>query len=76
MTELHTISTNHISLECRCGHRSMLSISNLLMKVRPTMTVHQLASKDRCKQCGALGTVDFRLHWVCKTQEEYLGDDA
>lgn len=70
MTKLETISNNHISLECICGHGSMISISDLLKKLRPDITIHQVAGNARCKSCGRRGATDFRLHYVCKTKDD------
>jgi len=30
MTQLQTISNNHMSLECRCGHSKLLSVKELI----------------------------------------------
>ena len=75
MTKLQTISHNHISLECRCGHGALVSVKQLLEKLQPYITVQQVVAKARCTKCGALGAQDFRLHYVCRTQEEYAATD-
>ena len=69
MTKLETISNNHISLFCRCGHSSMIAVKDLLKVKPPEMTIHQVAQKAKCRVCGAVGSEDFRLHYVCKTNE-------
>ena len=58
MTKLQTISHNHISLECRCGHGALVSVKQLLEKLQPCITVQQVVAKARYTKCGALGAQD------------------
>jgi len=43
MTQLETIKLNHMSLECACGHGSMISVAELLKKLKPETTIYQVA---------------------------------
>ena len=70
MTQLKTIEHNHMSLECACGHGSLISIKKLLETLPPDTTIYTVAAKARCNCCGRRGARDFRLHYVCKTKEE------
>ena len=45
MTQLQTIINNHISLECRCGHRKRMSVKELISKLNPTATIYEVARK-------------------------------
>ena len=70
MTQLQTIRHNHMSLECVCGHGSMISVAELLKTLKPETTIYQVAGNARCKQCGRKGANDFRLHYVCKSRDD------
>ena len=37
MTQLQTISNNHMSLECRCGHRKLVSVKELIIRLNPPL---------------------------------------
>jgi len=47
MTQLHTISNNHMSLECRCGHRKLVLVKELIRKLNPTATIYGVARKAK-----------------------------
>jgi len=70
MTQLQTISNNHMSLQCHCGHSKLVSVKELIGKLSPTATIYEVASKAKCSHCGDIGKVDFRLHYVCKIKED------
>jgi len=65
MTTLLTIKQHHMSLHCGCGHSAMVSVKELLDRLKPETTVHQVANRAKCKKCGSKGCMDFRLHWKC-----------
>jgi len=48
MTQLKTISNNHMSLECRCGHRKLVSVKELMTGLSPIATIYGVAIKDEC----------------------------
>ena len=54
-----------MSLHCDCGHSAMVSVKELLDRLKPETTVHQVANRAKCKKCGSKGYMDFRLHWKC-----------
>jgi hypothetical protein len=70
VTKLETISNNHISLECVCGHGSMISVAELLKTLKPDTTIFQVAGNARCRNRGRKGATDFRLHYVCKSRDD------
>ena len=57
MTQLRTISNNHMSLQCRCGHSKLLSVKELIGKLSPTTTIYEVARKAKCSHCGTKGAV-------------------
>ena len=70
MTQLQTISHNHMSLECRCGHRKLVSVKELISKLTPNATIYEVARKAKCSHCATKGVADLRLLYVCGTKEE------
>jgi hypothetical protein len=45
MTKLGVIETNHLVLECQCGHSKLVSVTDLLMRLSPEMTVKEVAAR-------------------------------
>jgi hypothetical protein len=70
MTQLQTIINNHISLECHCRHRKLVSVKELISKLNPAVTIYEVARKAKCSHCDTKGVADFRLLYVCGTREE------
>ena len=65
MTQLSIIPQHHITLYCECGNDKTFSVQDLLDRLRPDTTVHQVADRARCMECGRLGNIEFRLFWRC-----------
>ena len=65
MTTLLTIKHHHMFLHCDCGNNAMFSVQELLDRLKPENTVHQVANRARCKRYDSKGYMDFRLHWKC-----------
>ena len=64
MTTLSSITQNHLSLECECGHASLLPVSQLLETLPPDTTVHQVADRARCSRCKRKGFIEVRIVYV------------
>ena len=45
MTKLETISNNHMSLECHCGHHKFMSVKKLISRLSSTATIYEVARK-------------------------------
>ena len=60
VTTLSSITQNHLSLECECGHASLLPVSKLLETLPPDTTVHQVADRARCSRCKRKGFIGLR----------------
>lgn len=65
MTQLQTITNNHISLECRCGHRKLVSVKELMERLSPTSMVEEVVARAKCSHCKTRGVIDVRLLYVC-----------
>jgi hypothetical protein len=61
MTKLGVIETNHLVLECRCGHSKLVSVADLLKKLSPEMTVKEVAARAKCSHCDTQGVETFRI---------------
>lgn len=70
MTQLKTISNNHMSLQCRCGHSKLVSVKELIGRLFPAANIYEVARMAKYSHCGTQGAVDFRLHYVCRTKED------
>jgi len=70
MTQLQTISNNHMSLECRCGHQKLVSVKELIERLSPTTTIYEVARKAKCLHCDIKGASAFMLLYVCRSNEE------
>ena len=70
MTQLKTIINNHMSLECRSGHRRLLSVKELIKRLSLTATIYKVVIKSKRSHSDTKGAVDFRLLYVCRTKEE------
>ena len=64
MTTLSSITQNHLSLECECGHASLMPVSQLLETIPPDTTVHQVANRARCSRCKRKGFITMRIVYV------------
>ena len=64
VTTLSSITQNHLSLECECGHSSLLPVSQLLETLLPETTVHQVADRARCSRCKRTGFIEMRIVYV------------
>ena len=71
MTQLQTISHNHMSLGCSCGHRRLVLVKELIERLSPTTTVSEVARRAKCLHCGNEGVSDFRLLYVCDKKEDF-----
>ena len=64
VTTLSSITQNHLSLECECGHASLLPVSKLLETLPPDTTVHQVADRARCSRCKRKGFITMRIVYI------------
>ena len=61
MTQLKTISNNHMSLQCRCGHSKLVSVKELIGRLSPTASIYEVARKAKCSHCGTKGELEKQL---------------
>lgn len=74
MTELASISGNHLYIECKnCKHNHMIAVQELIKKFSKEARVQDLVTKMRCAHCRAKGQVDFRIVYVGHSGIAMLG---
>jgi hypothetical protein len=56
-TLLITIRDHVLSLECRCGHRALIDISDVRPKLPGDASVQTVIDRARCQKCGRRGDV-------------------
>jgi hypothetical protein len=74
MTQLASISNNHLGLHCNlCGHNSLVAVQALIDKLGKEATVHEAVPKLRCKRCKAKGQASFVITYVGGSGTAMLG---
>ena len=61
MTELQSISNNHISFECACGHSAKMPVSLFIEKYGKDAILNDLVKKARYTRCKTKGNADSRI---------------
>lgn len=74
MTELASISNNHLALECSlCGHNSQIAVADLLPRVGRDCTVQEVVRNARCTNCRVKGQATFRIVFFGGSGDAMLG---
>ena len=74
MTQLASISNNHLALHCEaCGHNSMIAVKSLIERLGRDVTVHQVVPRLRCSQCKVKGRASFVITYVGESGIALLG---
>ena len=58
MTQLKTISNNHMSLQCRCGHSKLVSVMELIGRLSPNTTIYEVAERPNAIIVG------LKVQWI------------
>ena len=73
MTQLKSISQNHLGLRCSCTHAAQVSVEMLIGKLGGDITVHDAIKKFCCHRCGAKQITDFRIIFIGASAEAMRG---
>lgn len=74
MTQLASISNNHLALKCgMCGHTSLLPVALLIERLGHETNVHDAVKRLMCSSCGAKGKASFVITFVGGSGEAMLG---
>jgi len=73
MTELQSISNNHISFECACGHSAKMPVSLFIEKYGKDAILNDVVKNALCTRCKTKGNADSRIILVGGSGEAMLG---
>ncbi|XOY55385.1 MAG: hypothetical protein ACMUJK_11520 [Rhodobacterales bacterium] len=74
MTQLASISNNHLAMKCELRvHQSMIAVQHLIAKLGHEIGVHQIVSKLRGAACGTKGKATFVITYVGASGAAMLG---
>lgn len=77
MTQLGSISGNHLSITCKvCRTHKMLSVKLLIDRLGWEARLQDVAPNLRCSSCKAKGQVEFQIVYVGGSGEALLGGKA
>ena len=65
MTQLQIIGNNDMSLECRCGHKKLVFVNELIKRLSPSTKVYENVRQTKCSNRDTKGAYDFRLLYFC-----------
>ena len=64
MTELQSISNNHISFECACGHSAKVPVSLFIEKYGKDTILNDVEENARCTHCKTKDNAESRIIFV------------
>ena len=64
MTRLATITNNHISFECKCGHTSLIPVTAFIEKFGREAEVNAVVAKTRCSRCRIKNNAESKIVFV------------
>ena len=73
MTQLQTISNNHLSFECKCGHAPNVPVPKVMERHGKEITVKEVMNKARCSNCGQKNQFEFRIIYVGSSYDAMIG---
>ena len=73
MTELQSISNNHISFECACGHSAKVPVSLFIEKYDKEAILNDVVKNARCTRCKTKGNAESRIIFVGGSVDAMLG---
>ena len=77
MTQLGTITHNHLSLTCKvCSHHKLLPVKTLIDRLGWEARVADVIPKLRCCSCKALGEITYQIVYVGGSGDAMLGAKA
>ena len=67
-----TITNNHISLECKCGHTSLIPVTVFIEKFGREVKLNVVVQKARCSRCRIKNNVESRIVFVEGRVRQYV----
>ena len=72
MTRLASITNNHFSFECPCGHTSLLPVTAFIKKFG-LEAINEVVAKERCSKCRLKNMAGSRIVFVGGSGQAMLG---
>ena len=77
MTQLGSITNNHLSLTCKvCRSHKMLPVKMLIKRLGWEARLADVVPKLTCSHCKAKGQVEFQIVYVGSSGDAMLGAKA
>jgi len=77
MTQLGSISGNHLSITCKvCGYNTLLAVNPLLDRLGWEARLQDVVPNLRCSSCKAKAQVEFQIVYVGSSGDALLGAKA
>lgn len=76
MTQLASITNNHIAFMCSCGHSPNVPVVDLITKYGREVTVAEVMRRAKCSSCNLKGRFEFRIIYIGGSGEAMLGATA
>lgn len=77
MTQLGSISGNHLSITCKvCGYNNLVAVKPLIERLGWETRLQDVVPNLRCSSCKAKGQVEFQIVYVGGSGEALLGGKA
>ena len=73
MTRLASISNNHFSFECPCGHTALVPVAEFIKKFGLEARVDEVLAKARCSRCRMKNVAESRIVFVGGSGQAMLG---
>ena len=77
MTQLGSITNNHLSLTCKvCSYHTLLPVTVLIDKVGWEARLQDVVPRLSCSRCKGKGAVEFQILFVGGSGDAMLGAKA
>ena len=73
MTRTATITNNHISFECKCGHNSLIPVTAIIEKFGREPKLNVVVQKARCNRCWITNNAESKVAFVGRAGQTMLG---
>jgi hypothetical protein len=73
MTRLASITNNHISFECKCGHTSLIPVTAFIEKFGREAELNVVVQKAQCSHCRIKNNAESRIVFVGGSGQAMLG---
>ena len=74
MTELASVTNNHLALKCTlCRHSAEVAVTSLIERFGRDMDVRDAARRARCSRCHVKGQNTFSIIYIGGSRDAMLG---